>query len=73
MIFLKKTDLISGIGSCKSSCTAGTNLLCCNSAANCNQMVTSCYDLASKKFNKCSRSGGDKFCQVKKKLMFYFF
>jgi hypothetical protein len=59
-----QTDLTTGIGSCQSSCTSGTSLLCCNSGSNCNQIVTSCYDLASKTFNKCDPSGASKFCQI---------
>ncbi len=56
--------MTTGIGSCQTSCSGGSNINCCNTGSNCNQFVTSCYDLASKTFVKCSQTGADKFCQV---------
>ncbi len=62
-IFLK-TNMTTGVGSCQTSCSGGSNINCCNTGSNCNQFVTSCYDLASRTFVKCSQTGTDKFCQV---------
>jgi hypothetical protein len=56
--------MTSGVGSCQTSCSGRSTINCCNNGPNCNQFVTSCYDLASRTFVKCSQTGANKFCQV---------
>jgi hypothetical protein len=59
--------MTTGVGSCETSCAVGPDINCCKSGSNCNKFVTSCYDLASQTFVKCSQTGADKYCQVIKK------
>ena len=56
--------MTTGVGSCATSCDAGFDVNCCKSGSNCNKFVTSCYDLASQTFVKCSHTGAHKYCQV---------
>ena len=61
-----QTNLTSGVGSCQAAICTDPTTICCNSGANCNQIVTQCYNPVARSFVACDQTGLSTYCQVKR-------